>query len=46
METPLRNSRLKIIYDENLISQYASFLRDTNDELIKELNEPEIINRY
>lgn len=46
VEVPKRNSRLKITYDENLISQYTSFKRDEEEEFITELNEPEIMNRY
>ena len=46
VEVPKRNSRLKITYDENLISQYTSFKRDEEEEFITELNEPETINRY
>ncbi|MGE7092977.1 DUF7305 domain-containing protein [Lysinibacillus sp. NPDC048646] len=44
-ETPKKSSRLKITYDENLISQYTSFKRDEEEEFITELNEPETINR-
>ncbi|MFJ3387387.1 hypothetical protein [Lysinibacillus sp. NPDC086135] len=46
IEVPKRKSRLKITYDENLISQYTSFKRDEEEEFITELNEPETINRY
>ncbi|MGE7997407.1 hypothetical protein ACQKOF_01745 [Lysinibacillus sp. NPDC093190] len=46
VEVPKRNSRLKITYDENLISQYTSFKRDEEEEFITELNKPETINRY
>ena len=46
VETPKRSSRLKIIYDENLISQYTSFKRDADEEFITSINEPEIVKRY
>lgn len=40
-----KNSRLKIIYDENLISEYVNFNREEEENFIKELNDPEIIER-
>lgn len=43
---PVKNSRLSIIYDENLISQFTSFKRDEEEEFITELNDPEVIKRY
>lgn len=39
-------SRLKIIYDENLIAQYTSFERGLEEEFITSINEPQIIERY
>lgn len=41
----LRESRLKITYDESLIKQYTSFLRDEKEEYITQLNDPEYIER-
>lgn len=41
----LRDSRLKITYDENLIKQYTSFLRDEKEEYITQLNTPEFVER-
>lgn len=38
-------SRLKIIYDQNLISEYTEFKRDEETEFITELSPPEIIER-
>lgn len=38
--------RLKIIYDQDLISTYTEFLRDEEEEFIKSINSPEIISRY
>lgn len=38
-------SRLKIIYDEDLISTYTEFTRDEEEEYIKSMNEPEMIER-
>lgn len=46
VESPKRQSRLKITYDENLISEYTSFKRDEEEEFITELNEPETVERY
>lgn len=46
VETPKRNSRLKIVYDENLISQYTLFKRDEEEEFITSINIPETIKRY
>jgi hypothetical protein len=43
---PALNSRLKIIYDQELIESYTSFKRDEKEEFITEINPPEIINRY
>lgn len=43
---PKLGSRLKIIYDENLISQYTTFKRDQEEEFITQLNDPETIKRY
>ena len=43
---PKLDSRLKIIYDENLISNYTTFKRDEEEEFITQLNDPEMINRY
>lgn len=40
------NSRLQIIYDENIIKQYTDFRRDEKEEFITQLNEPETLNRY
>ncbi|MGM9967115.1 MAG: hypothetical protein ACI383_06495 [Rummeliibacillus sp.] len=40
-----RDSRLKVTYDENLIRQYTSFLRDEKEEYITQLNDPEYIER-
>lgn len=42
---PLKNSRLTVIYDQNLISEYTDFKRDKAEEFITEINEPEIIER-
>lgn len=38
-------SRLKIVYDQDLINTYTSFKRDEEEEYIKSISEPEIINR-
>ena len=43
--TPLKDSRLNIIYDENIISEYTSFKRDEEEEFITQINDPVIINR-
>ncbi|AMO84026.1 hypothetical protein B857_02081 [Solibacillus isronensis B3W22] len=43
---PSKNSRLKITYDEELISQYTEFKRDEKDEAITSINPPEILERY
>lgn len=43
--TPLNNSRLNIIYDENIIGEYTSFKRDEEEEFITQINDPIIINR-
>ncbi|WP_041865805.1 hypothetical protein [Solibacillus silvestris] len=40
------DSRLQIIYDENIIKQYTDFRRDEKEEFITQLNEPEVIKRY
>ncbi len=40
------NSRLQIIYDENIIKQYTEFKRDEREEFITQLNTPETIKRY
>ncbi len=42
----LSNSRLQIIYDENIIKQYTEFQRDEKEEFITQLNTPETIKRY
>ena len=42
---PKQYARLKIIYDENLISTYTQFKRDKEEEYIKALNPPETIER-
>lgn len=41
-----KDSRLQIIYDDTLISQYTSFNRDRSEEFILRLNEPEVLNKY
>ena len=41
-----KEARLKIIYDENLIKQFHEFKRDEEEEFIKSINEPEIVERY
>lgn len=41
----VRDSRLKVTYDENLIRQYTSFIRDEKEEYITQLNDPEYIER-
>ncbi len=38
-------SRLKILYDEDLITSYTAFNRDEEEEYIKSINEPEIVDR-
>lgn len=38
--------RLKIIYDQDLISTYTEFIRDEEEEFIKSISSPEIIERY
>lgn len=43
---PAKNSRLKITYDEELISQYTEFKRDEKDEAITSINPPEVLERY
>lgn len=40
-----KDSRLKITYDEDLIQQYTTFMRDQQEEYITELNPPEYIER-
>lgn len=40
------DSRLQIIYDENVIKQYTEFKRDEEEEFITQLNDPETIKRY
>ncbi|MDI7741503.1 type II secretion system protein [Lysinibacillus fusiformis] len=42
---PQKNSRLTVIYDQNLISEYTDFKRDKEEEFITEINDPEIIDR-
>jgi len=42
---PQKNSRLTVIYDQNLITEYTDFKRDKEEEFITEINEPEIIER-
>lgn len=42
---PQKRSRLTVIYDQNLVTEYAGFKRDKEEEFIKDLNEPEIIER-
>ena len=42
---PQKNSRLTVIYDQNLITEYTDFMRDKEEEFITEINEPEIIER-
>lgn len=42
---PTYPSRLKVTYDENLIQQYTTFMRDQQEEYITELNPPEYIER-
>lgn len=39
-------SRLKIIYDADVIDQYTQFKRDEEEEFITQLNDPEVLNRY
>ena len=41
-----KEARLKIVYDENLIRQFHEFKRDEEEEFIKSINDPEIIERY
>ena len=41
-----KEARLKIIYDENLIKQFHEFKRDEEEEFIKSINDPEILERY
>lgn len=43
---PAKNSRLKITYDEELITQYTEFKRDEKDEAITSINPPEVLDRY
>lgn len=43
---PEKQSRLRIIYDQELIESFTSFKRDEEEEFITQLNEPETINRY
>lgn len=38
-------SRLKVIYDQDLISTYTSFKRDEEEEYITSLSDPEIVKR-
>ena len=42
---PQKNSRLTVIYDQNLITEYTDFKRDKEEEFITEISEPEIIER-
>ncbi|QCR32030.1 hypothetical protein [Lysinibacillus sp. SGAir0095] len=42
---PQKNSRLSVIYDQNLISEYTDFMRDKEEEFITEINEPETIEQ-
>lgn len=44
--TAKQYSRLKIIYDEDLISTYTEFTRDEEEEYIKSVNTPEMVDRY
>ena len=44
--TAKQYSRLKIIYDEDLISTYTEFTRDEEEEYIKSVNAPEMVDRY
>ncbi len=44
--TAKQYSRLKIIYDEDLITTYTEFTRDEEEEYIKSVNEPEMVDRY
>ena len=37
--------RLKVMYDEDLISTYTEFLRDEEEEYIKSMNPPEMVER-
>lgn len=41
-----KESRLQLIYDENLIKQFHEFKRDEKEEFITQINQPEVINRY
>ena len=43
---PNLNSRLKLIYDENLIQSYTSFKRDEEEEFITTISDPEIVEAY
>ena len=43
--TAQQYARLKIIYDQDLISTYTEFLRDEEEEYIQSLSSPEIIER-
>jgi hypothetical protein len=38
--------RLKIIYDQDLISTYTEFVRDKEEEYIKSISDPELVDRY
>jgi len=42
---PQKNSRLTVIYDQNLISEYTDFKRDKEEEFITEINDAELIER-
>ena len=42
---PQKNSRLTVIYDQNLITEYTDFKRDKEEEFITEISEPEIFER-
>ncbi|WP_146551187.1 hypothetical protein [Rummeliibacillus sp. SL167] len=44
-EQKKKDSRLKVTYDEDLIQQYTTFMRDQQEEYITELNPPEYIER-
>ena len=43
---PVKNSRLKLIYDEILIQSYTSFKRDEEEEFITTISDPEIVEAY
>ena len=45
-QQPSKKSRLQVIYDENIINQYTQFKRDQEEEFIKQIDDPKVLERY